>query len=105
MVMCGQSIGRTNERQKVKTKRMVQIVVWEGKKYLVPFNLDLEIDKGKVVEVRNRFGGGRCALPWFAVAVYDMVIGAEMMQSWEDQRQGLDWFIKYFPNEYMVLLD
>ena len=89
----------------MKTKQKTHSIEWEGKKYLIPFNLDLEIDKGKIIEVKNRFGGGRCNLPWFAVAVYDMVLGAEMFQSWEDQRRGIDWFIKYFPSEYMVLLD
>ncbi len=89
----------------MKTKRTAQIVIWENKKYSIPFNLNLEIDKGKIIEVRNRFGGRRCNLPWFAVAVYDMVIGAEMVQAWKDQRRGLDWFTKYFPNEYMILLD
>ena len=55
--------------------------------------------------VKNRFGGESCTLPAFAVAVYDVIIGSEMFQDWKSQRKGLDWFIKYFPKQYMVLLD
>ncbi len=89
----------------MKAKQKLQNINWNGKKYQVPFGLDLEVDNGKVVEVKNRFGGRNCTLPWFAVAVYDMILGAEMMQAWKDRQQGLEWFIKYFPDEYMILLD
>ena len=41
----------------------------------------------------------------FAVAVYDVIMGSEMFQDWKSHRKGLDWFIKYFPKEYGVLLD
>jgi len=44
-------------------------------------------------------------LPSFAVAVYDVIIGAEAFHQYDTQRKGLDWFMKYFPKEYMVLLD
>jgi hypothetical protein len=44
-------------------------------------------------------------LPWFAVAVYDVIMGSEQMQDWDNHRKGLDWFIKYFPKQYSVLLD
>ena len=57
------------------------------------------------VEVSNRFNGEKTTLPTFAVAVYDIIMGSEMLKQWEDHRKGLDWFIKYFPKQYMVLLD
>ena len=40
-----------------------------------------------------------------AVAVYDTIMGSEMIGDYKSVRKGLDWFRKYFPEEYMVLLD
>ena len=57
------------------------------------------------VEVANRFTGETCMLEPDAVAVYDTIIGCEMFGKWDDVRKGLDWFRKYFPAEYMILLD
>jgi hypothetical protein len=31
--------------------------------------------------------------------------GIGMLQDWKTHRKGLDFFIKYFPKQYMVLLD
>ena len=71
-----------------------------------PFN---ECDFGKnpleEISVANRFNGESVMLPKFAVAVYDVIMGSEMLKQWDDHRKGLDWFIKYFPKQYMVLLD
>ena len=68
--------------------------------------------------VTNPFSGQSIAMPRFAVAVYDVTMGnnliAEMHDSkhgtgtapaWKDVRKGLDWFRRYFAKEYMVLLD
>jgi len=33
------------------------------------------------------------------------VLGAERLEDYERVRAGLDWFRKYFPDEFMVLLD
>ena len=55
--------------------------------------------------VHNRFGGGSAELPPDAVAVYDVIQGSEYLQDYDRVRAGLDWFRKYFPHEYMVLLD
>ena len=57
------------------------------------------------VEVKNPFSGESCMLEPDAVAVYDMIRGCEMMGDYKTLRKGLDWFRKYFPAEYMVLLD
>ena len=80
-------------------------VMWNEKKYVIPFDVNLEWDKNQEIEVKNRFGGGSCKLPWFAVAVYDLIMGAERFEDWNTHREGLDWFADNFPNEYMVLLD
>jgi hypothetical protein len=57
-------------------------------------------------------------MPKFAVAIYDTIMGSQQIASnydqthgmgtspdWELVRKGLDWFRKYFAEEYMVLLD
>jgi hypothetical protein len=57
------------------------------------------------VEVRNRFSGEAIMLEPDAVAVYDTIIGAEMVENYPTMRKGIDWFIKHFPEAYQVLLD
>lgn len=57
------------------------------------------------VEVTNPFSGESCMLTPEAVAVYDCITGANMTGDYKTVRKGLDWFRKYFPEEYMVLLD
>jgi len=44
-------------------------------------------------------------LPAFAIAVYDVIIGSEMLGDYKTVRQGLDWFSRNFTDQYMVLLD
>lgn len=57
------------------------------------------------VEVFNRFGNGSCMLTPKVIAVYDTIMGAELLSQYSTMRKGLDWFRKYYPNEYMILLD
>ena len=85
----------------MKAKR----IVYKNKPIYLPFEVSLPEDPRDEEIVKNRFGGESCTLPAFAVAVYDVIIGSEMFQDWKSQRKGLDWFIKYFPKQYMVLLD
>ena len=83
----------------------LHVINYEGKEYRIPFDLDLQIDKDKVIDVPNRFSGEKASLPWFAVAVYDMIKGAEVTEEYDLMQKGLSWFSKHFPNEYMTLLD
>ena len=83
----------------------LHVINYEGKQYRIPFDLDLEIDNGKVIDVPNRFTGEKASLPWFAVAVYDLIMGAEQFKDYETMQIGLDWFRRYFPKEYMTILD
>ena len=84
----------------------LHIIKWQGKEYRIPFDVNLNLDaKDKLIEVPNRFSGATASLPWFAVAVYDLIMGAEQFKDYKTHRQGLDWFIEYFPDEYMTLLD
>lgn len=69
----------------------------------LPFKCRILDDKPE--EVRNELSGGSCMLEPDAIAVYDMIKGAEMFNDFEIVRKGCDWFKKYFPKEYMVLLD
>ncbi len=90
---------------KMQGLRIKQTAYYDGKKIPLPFLIAKETLNTKMTKVRNRFGGEETELPEFAVAVYDVIMGSEMLQDWKTHRQGLDWFIKYFPKQYMVLLD
>ena len=84
----------------------MQTVTYNNKEYKIPFDVDLTLDApDKLIEVSNRFSGEVAHLPWFAVAVYDMIMGAERLEDYDTMQKGLSWFSKHFPKEYMVLLD
>ena len=85
--------------------KIKQSVEYEGKRIPLPFLIAKETLNTKMTKVRNRFNGDETDLPEFAVAVYDVIMGSEMLQDWKTHRKGLDFFIKYFPKQYMVLLD
>ena len=55
--------------------------------------------------ITNPFSGESCVLSPEAVAVYDTLRGCEMFGDYKGLRKGLDWFRKYYPQEYMILLD
>ena len=55
--------------------------------------------------VTNPFSGESVELSPEAVAVYDTIRGCELFGDYAGVRKGLDWFRKYYPKEYMVLLD
>jgi hypothetical protein len=84
----------------------MQVVKYNDKEYKIPFDVNLTLDaQDKLIEVANRFSGEVAHLPWFAVAVYDMIIGAERLEDYTTVQKGLSWFSKHFPKEYMTLLD
>ena len=84
----------------------LHVINWQGKEYRIPFDVNLNLDaKDKLIEVPNRFSGATASLPWFAVAVYDMIKGAEVTKDYNLMQNGLSWFSKHFPNEYYTLLD
>ena len=84
-------------------------IKWNNKEYKMPFDADYTRQKADTFKeeiiVKNRFSGEPALLPWFAVAVYDAIIGSEQMGDFDTVRKGLDWFKKYFAKQYMVLLD
>ena len=83
----------------------MKTITYNNKQYTLPFAVSLPDDPTTTDTVRNRFGGESCTLPAFAIAVYDVIIGSEMLGDYKTVRQGLDWFTKHFTKEYMVLLD
>ena len=68
-----------------------------------PFPVEI-MDKAPV-EVANPYSGEKVMLEPIAVAVYDAIKGAEMLNYHETVEAGIDWFQKHYPKEYMVLLD
>ena len=83
----------------------MKTIKYNNKDYKLPFAVSLPEDATATDTVRNRFGGESCTLPAFAIAVYDVIIGAEMLGDYKSVRQGLDWFSQHFTKEYYVLLD
>jgi len=80
-------------------------IKYKDKEYKLPFEVLLPHDPTTEEVIHNRFGGGSCTLPAFAVAVYDVIMASEMFQLWSTHRKGLDWFSRNFTKEYYVLLD
>ena len=67
----------------------------------------------KPEEIQNPLSKEKVMLEPDAVAVYDSIKGAEILadqnngddSKWEIVRKGIAWFQKYYPKEYMILLD
>ena len=55
--------------------------------------------------VQNPFSGAEATLDRYAVSLYDLIKGAEMLGEYGTVRKGLDMFRQYYPSEYMTLLD
>jgi len=55
--------------------------------------------------ITNPFSGESVELKPEAVAVYDTIMGAQQFGDYKTVLEGLDWFRKHFPQEYMILLD
>ena len=83
-----------------------------------PFTQKIQIyDKG--AKVQNRFGGDSIELNALELSIYDTIIGldstlaqanattsyVEHKNQNEEFHRGLDWFAKFNPKAYMVLLD
>ena len=90
-------------------KETMNIIKWNDKEYKMPFDADYSRQKAdsfkEQVIVTNRFSNEPALLPWFAVAVYDVIMGSEQAEDYNTMHKGITWFQKYFTKEYMVLLD
>jgi len=94
-------------------------IKYNNKTIKLPFkDADYSDEPLAMETVTNQFSGQSIAMPKFAVAVYDVTMGSNLIAeqydtkhgigtspTWNDVRKGLDWFRQYFAKEYMVLLD
>ena len=73
----------------------------------LPFKIMLEDPKSKhaLETITNPYSGESCQLPRYAVAVYDTIKGAELLEDGATMQKGLTWFQKYFTDQYYTLLD
>ena len=84
----------------------MKTIIYKGKEVKVPFeDACYTLDGEKDVVIANRMNGAKATVPGYAAAVYDVIIGAERFKDWDSHRKGIDWFIRNFPKQYMVLLD
>ena len=88
-------------------KENMKTIKYNNKTIKLPFNgADYGGDNAlEPVTIKNRFTGQATTMPTFAAAVYDVIIGAEMLKQYDDVRTGLDWFKQHFAEQYMVVLD
>lgn len=82
----------------------MQTFKYDNKEIISPFQESIIVyDKEETIE--NRFGGDKVTVPGFAAAVYDVIMGSEIIGDYDKVRKGCDWFREHFPKAYMVLLD
>ena len=65
----------------------------------------IQIMDSEPVVVKNRFSGEACTLSPEEVAVYDYLMGCEMLGDYKGLSKGLDWFMDNNAEAYMILLD
>ena len=94
-------------------------IKYNNKTIKLPFpDADYSSDPLEMETVQNPVSGQSIAMPKFAVAVYDVIMGSNLRaekydaihgmgscHAWQDVRKGLNWFRRHFAKEYMVLLD
>ena len=97
----------------------MKTIKYNNKTIKLPFaGADYGTDPYEMETVTNPLSGEAIAMPRFAVAVYDVTTGSNLIAErydqahgmgtspvWKVVRKGLDWFRQYFAKEYMVLLD
>ena len=97
----------------------MKTIKYNNKTIKLPFkDADYSTTPLEMETVTNPFSGQSIAMPKFAVAIYDTIMGSSLSAErydqrcgmgsspdWKIVRKGLEWFRKYFAKEYMVLLD
>ena len=69
-----------------------------------PFRAPIQIyDNGGIV--KNPYSGETARLNALELSIYDTIKGCEQFEDYENVRLGLDWFMKFNPTAYMILLD
>jgi hypothetical protein len=69
----------------------------------MPFDCVIMDKESKMIA--NPYTGEEVLLTPEAIAVYDTIKGAEMLEKYDTMEIGIDWFRVNYPKEYMVLLD
>ena len=70
----------------------------------LPFEGGEVLDTEPVL-VTNPFSGESIMLTPLEVTVYDITMGAERFGAYDTVRIGVEWFRRFNPKAYMVLLD
>ena len=86
----------------------MKTITYNDKTYNIPKPFDqcfFGKEPTKEVTLTNRFSGESATVPAFAVAIYDTILGAEHTQNYDLMQKGLNWYRKYFAEQYMILLD
>ena len=83
----------------------IQEITKPGEK--LPFKIMLSDPASKfaMAPVTNPYSGESCELPRYAVAVYERIKDAEFKEDFKTMRKGIDWFQKWFTDQYYTLLD
>ena len=83
----------------------IQEITKPGEK--LPFKIMLSDPASKFAmeTVTNPYSGESCQLPRYAVAVYDTIKGAELLEDGKTMQRGIEWFQKWFTDQYYTLLD
>ena len=55
--------------------------------------------------VTNPYSKETARLNALELSIYDTIKGCEQFEDYENVRLGLDWFMKFNPTAYMILLD
>ena len=64
-----------------------------------------EVIDTEPVQVTNPFSGESIMLTPLEVTVYDITMGAERFGDYRTVQTGVEWFRRFNPKAYMVLLD
>ena len=73
-------------------------------KDVVPFEGAVVLDTEPVL-VTNPFSSESIELSPLEVTVYDIIMGAQQFGAYKTVQTGLEWFRRFNPKAYMVLLD
>ena len=102
---------------------MKQTITYNNKKMKLPYTLTAGETSTEMVTRQNPFSGQSIELPEFAAVVYDKTIElnlaaerkdaatgqpagiSEHQKDWQKVRDGINFFRRYFAEQYMVLLD
>ena len=102
---------------------MKQTIIYNNKKMKLPYTLTAGETSTEMVTRQNPFSGQSIQLPEFAAVIYDKCLElniaaerkdtatgqppgiSEHQKDWQKVRDGINFFRRYFAEQYMVLLD